>query len=234
MIPIRVDSPPDHRPRWVWLLVALNVATWLAIWSAGPAADALIRSYGLVPARLLSPESWHVLGPIDQLGPLLTHAFLHQNLLHLLVNLWALALFGAAVEARVGPRPFIGLYLLALAVGAMAQGLATPGSVLPIIGASGAIAGLMGAQLALGPAARVLALVPLPIATTMRVPGWALIGAWGLIQVVAAVGTAGTETAVAWWAHVGGFAAGVCWAIIRRVRWPWALVPRLLSTRSAR
>lgn len=235
VIPLRVvGTPPDHRPRVVWALVGLNAVAWAALGSLGPAADGLIRSYGLVPARLLSAESWRLLGPIEQLGPLLTHGFLHQGPLHLLVNLWGLAVFGAAVEARVGPRRFAELYLLALAAGAAAQGLATPGSVLPMIGASGAIAGLMGAQIGLGPAARVLTLIPLPIATTIQIPGWALIGAWGVLQLVEAVTTAGTETAVAWWAHVGGFAAGVSWAIIRGAGGARARLPRLLTTRSAR
>lgn len=219
VIPLRVDG--DGRAPVTRALAALNLLAFAALWAQGPAADGLVRRLGWVPARLASAESWRVLGPVEQLGPLLTHGFLHLGGLHLLGNLWALWVFGRAVERRIGPGPFVGLYLGALTLAALAQGLAQPGSVVPMIGASGAVAGLLGACLALSPGARVLTLVPLPIPTTARVPVWALVGAWAGLQLLAAAATAGSETAVAWWAHVAGLlvggAAGLALRLPRRI-----------------
>lgn len=232
MIPLRVDGA--ERAPLTRILIGLNLLAFATLWAIGPAADDALRRFGWVPARMTSAESWRLLGPVEQLGPLLTHGFLHVGALHLLGNLWALHIFGGAVEARVGRRAFAGLYLGGLTLAAAAHGLASAGSVVPMVGASGAIAALMGACLALSPAARVLVLVPLPIPTTARLPAWALIGAWAGLQLLAAAADAGRG--VAWWAHLGGFAFGGLWGLARHlppVR--FARRPRIaIAPRSAR
>lgn len=212
MIPIRVDGAA--RAPITRVLIGLNLLVFVGLWLLGPGADGPLRQFGWVPARMTSPESWRMLGPLGQLGPLFTHGFLHVGALHLLGNLWALHLFGGAVEGRVGPRAFVGLYLGGLTLAAACHALAAPGSVVPMIGASGAIAAVLGACLAVDPAARVLTLVPLPIPTTARVPAWVLIGAWAMLQLLAV--SAGSGGGVAWWAHLGGFAFGGLWGLGRR------------------
>jgi len=217
MIPLRVDGA-DRAPI-TRLLIGLNLLVFGALWLLGPGADGPLRQFGWVPARMSSPESWRMLGPVEQLGPLLTHGFLHVGALHLIGNLWALHLFGGAVEPRIGRRPFVTLYLGGLTLAAACHALAAPGSVVPMVGASGAIAAVMGACLALSPGARVLTLVPLPIPTAARIPTWGLIGAWAMLQLLAA--SAGSSAGVAWWAHLGGFAFGGAWGLARR--WPPAI-----------
>ena len=219
MIPIRVDGA--ERAPVTRALIGLNLLIFVGLWLLGPGADGPLRQFGWVPARMTSAESWRMLGPIEQLGPLLTHGFLHVGVLHLLGNLWALHLFGGAVESRVGARPFALLYAGGLTLAATCHALAAPDSVVPMVGASGAIAGVMGACLALDPGARVLTLVPIPIPTAARIPSWLLIGLWAMLQLLAV--SAGSATGVAWWAHLGGFAFGGLWGLARR--WPptWAL-----------
>jgi membrane associated rhomboid family serine protease len=225
VIPLHVDDGARRRAPVMLVLVALNLAAFAALALAGPAADEVIRAHGLVPARLSSAESWRLLGPLEQLGPLVSHAFLHQGALHLITNLWGLWVFGGAVEARVGSRGVLGLYLGALVMAAAAQSLALPGSVVPMIGASGAVAGLMGACLVLQPGAQVLTLIPIPFPTAVRLPLAGLLVAWALFQLLQATSTAGAETGVAWWAHVGGFGAGSLWALAARLPRP-VLMPR--------
>lgn len=229
MIPLRVDHDADRRAPLMLALVALNVLAFVGVWASGPGADDLIRSYGWVPARFASAESWRVLSPLDQLAPLVSHAFVHQGLAHLVVNLWGLWVFGAVVEARVGGRGALGLYLLALLAGAAAQGAAAGGSLAPMIGASGAVAGLMGACAVLTPGARVLLLVPLPFPTAARVPVWGLVAAWAGVQLVQAAASVGHTSGVAWWAHLGGVMAGALWAATHRL--PRPTVRALWSTR---
>lgn len=222
MIPLRVDHDAARRAPLMLALVALNLLAFVALAASGPGADDLIRSYGWVPARFASAESWRLLSPIEQLAPLVSHAFLHQGALHLLVNVWGLWVFGAVVEARLGGRSAIGLYGFALLAGAAAQGAVGGGSLAPMIGASGAVAGLMGATIVLIPRARVLVLVPLPFPTATRVPVWGLVGIWAGIQFVQAAASVGTASGVAWWAHLGGFFAGATWAASRRLPRPTA------------
>lgn len=225
VIPLRVDDAPPRAPV-VLALVALNLLVFAALAADGPAAEAAVRAHGFVPARLSSAESWRLLGPLAQLGPLVAHAFLHQGALHLAGNLCGLWVFGAAVEARIGARAALAIYLGALLAAAAAHGLAAPGSVSPMIGASGGVAGLMGACLVLRPGGRVLVVFPIPFPTTARLPVAALVGAWLMVQLWQAA-TAGPASGVAWWAHVGGFCAGAACALARRLPAWWP--PRVAS-----
>ncbi|MCA9539637.1 MAG: rhomboid family intramembrane serine protease [Myxococcales bacterium] len=233
MIPLRIDGPAAARRPWATLLlIALHFIAFAGQWGHG-ALEGAARTLGLVPARLSSPESWRLLTPWEQLGPLFTHAFVHGGVVHLLGNLWCLFVFGAAVEDRLGPRRFVALYALAGLCAAGAQIMAHPESMVPMIGASGAVAGVMGAGLVLRPGSRVVALVPTPVPLTVRPPAFALLGAWALLQLLLASATQGSETGVAWWAHVGGFGLGATWALAERAREALG-APGLLARRAAR
>lgn len=229
VIPLRVDDAP-HRAPFVLALIALSLVTFAALAADGPAAEAAVRAHGFVPARLSSAESWRLLGPLAQLWPLVGHAFLHQGALHLAGNLWGLWVFGGAVEARIGARATAAIWLGAVLAAAAAHALAAPGSVSPMIGASGGVAGLMGACLVLRPGGRVLLVFPIPFPTTARLPVAALVGAWLMMQLWQAA-TAGPASGVAWWAHVGGFGAGAACALARRLPawWPPPWAPRPVS-----
>ncbi len=170
---------------------------------------AIAETWGLVPGRLLSPEAWRALGPGAQLAPLGGHLLVHAGVAHLLGNLWCLYLFGAKVEARLGPLRFAALYLGAALVAALTQVAAEPSSLAPMIGASGAVAGVLGAYLVFFPRARVTLLAPLPMLYTVKVPAALLLGAWALLQLLLATATQGAHPGVAFWAHVGGVAVGV-------------------------
>jgi hypothetical protein len=141
--------------------------------------------------------------------------FLHGGWLHLIANMWTLYIFGDNVEDTLGHGKFIILYLASGVVGCLAQLLTAPSSTVPMVGASGAIAGVMGAYFSLFPAARILTLVPVLFFVVIEVPAYIFLGLWFLLQFFSGTFTilGKTHVGVAFWAHVGGFAAG--WLIIR-------------------
>jgi membrane associated rhomboid family serine protease len=135
--------------------------------------------------------------------------FLHGGWLHLIGNMWFLRLFGNNVEDSMGRLRFLAFYLVCGVAAAMAQVLSAPSSIMPMVGASGAISGVMGGYLVLYPRVRVFTLVPLGIfVTSVALPAWAMIGYWILLQVLGGLGSTTEAGGVAFWAHVGGFAAG--------------------------
>jgi len=218
------DENATLRPAFVtYLLVGLNVLTWLLVQGAG-AGLPLARSIctlGLIPGELtgmLPPGSRFPLGeglacvtaPGRQPFHLLTSMFLHGSWMHLLGNMWFLWIFGNNVEDSMGRIRFVAFYLLSGIAAAAAQVAADPASGIPMIGASGAISGVMGAYLILYPRVRVFTLVPLGIIfTTIALPAWTMLLYWMAIQVLGGLSRTGEEGGVAFWAHVGGFVAGV-------------------------
>jgi membrane associated rhomboid family serine protease len=137
--------------------------------------------------------------------------FLHGSWMHLLGNMWFLWIFGNNIEDSMGRPRFIVFYLLCGLAAAFGQIVTNPNSTIPMVGASGAISGVMGAYLVLFPNVRVFALVPIVIfITSVALPAWVMLGYWFLIQFVSGLLTAADEMGgVAFWAHVGGFVAGV-------------------------
>jgi membrane associated rhomboid family serine protease len=225
MFPYR-DENETQRPAYVTVgLIALNVLVWLVVQSAG-AALSLARSVcnlGLVPGELtgaLPPGTPFPMGdglvcmtdPGRQVSHLVTSMFLHGSWMHLLGNMWFLWVFGNNVEDSMGRPRFVVFYLLCGLAAALLQVLTSPSSGVPMVGASGAISGVMGAYLVLYPRVRVFTLVPLGfILTTVALPAWTMLGYWLLIQFVSGLTAIGGEPGggVAFWAHVGGFVAGV-------------------------
>jgi membrane associated rhomboid family serine protease len=209
MIPIRDDAPRAVTPYVTYSLIGLNALLFLFEVSLPPfQLNRFLFEFGLVPALFTG-------NPVAGSVTVLTSMFLHGGWIHLIANMWALYLFGDNIEDYLGGFKFILLYFAGGVFAALLQILFAPTSEVPMIGASGAIAAVMGAYFLLFPAARVLTIVPIFFAWFVWLPAWLVLGYWFLAQFLngAAVTigrTAGTGSGgVAFWAHVGGFIAGL-------------------------
>jgi membrane associated rhomboid family serine protease len=218
MIPLRDNIRAASRPVVTYALIGLNLAVFAYEFLLGPAGADFLYTFGLVPARLLRGE----LGdPVTWL-PVLTSMFLHAGLLHVAGNMLFLWVFGDNVEDRMGKPVYLAFYLIAGLVAAAAQVALAPGSRIPIVGASGAVAGVLGAYIVLYPRARVLTLVPIFVFIQfMELPAFVVLGLWFLLQfangwLVLAAGEGGGG-GVAWWAHIGGFALGLVAGALTRL-----------------
>jgi len=233
VFPIGDDNPRVHTPYATVVLIALNGAVWLLVQGLGQ-EQALVRSlclYGLVPGDLLglvAPGSTVPLGDgfvcrYDGDGSplsLLSSMFLHGGWFHIIGNLWFLWVFGDNVEDQLGPLRFIAFYLICGLAAAAAQIASHPASVIPMVGASGAISGVMGAYALLFPRVHVNLLIFLGFfVTTVRVPAVVMLGYWFLLQLLGGIPALGSEQGgVAFWAHAGGFLAGVALVLPFRQR----------------
>ncbi len=210
MIPLR-DSTRSRRFPYVNVaLIALNILVFFKeITLAEPELNRFFYAYGVIPAKveaLLSAGA-----PLLPLVlPFITAMFLHGNWLHIIGNMLYLWVFGDNIEDRLGHLPYLVFYLLVGMLGSIAHIIANPGSQVPIIGASGAIAGVLGAYFLTFPHARILTLVPLFFfITIIEVPALFFLLFWFIIQLLNGFSAAGLNAnPVAWWAHVGGFLAG--------------------------
>ncbi len=208
MIPIRDTIRAQHFPVVNVLLILLNAAVFLYEVSLGAGAlDRLIFTYGLVPSHF-----WATKGVAEWL-PIFTSMFLHGGWLHIIFNMLALYIFGDNVEDRLGHGRYLIFYLLGGTLAALTHLLAYRTSDVPTIGASGAIAAVLGAYLVLYPRARVLTLIPVFIIfPIIEVPAVFFLGFWFLSQLLTGMSALSTNTfqggGVAWWAHVGGFVSG--------------------------
>ena len=224
MFPYRDENETIRTSYATYALIALNVGTWLVVQGAGSETP-LARSVcelGLIPGELterLAPGTRFPMGgglvcltdPGRQASHVLTSMFLHGSWMHLLGNMWFLWIFGNNVEDAMGRLRFLVFYLGTGAAAALAQVALTPSSPIPMVGASGAISGVMGAYIVLYPHVRVFVMVPLGfILTSVAWPAWMMLGYWLLLQFVSGLTVLGRETGgVAFWAHLGGFVAGV-------------------------
>ena len=193
-------------------LIGANVAAFAYELSLGSALEGFLREYGVVPARLAGQWSAGARG-WGELAPVLTAMFLHGGWLHLVLNLWFLWIFGDNDEDRIGHSRYLVLYLAAGTAATLAHVIANPASTLPTVGASGAIAGVLGAYFLAYPRARVTTLIPIFVFIHVAVlPAWVVLGMWFALQFLSgALSLATTQASaggVAWWAHIGGFAAG--------------------------
>jgi membrane associated rhomboid family serine protease len=221
VIPYRDENETVRTPIVTFAIIAINALVWFMFQGAG-FSDALLASvcnYGLIPGELTLMVEPGTSFPLSETlaceidpgrAPLhiLTSMFLHGSWAHIIGNMWFLWLFGNNVEDSMGRLRFVAFYLLCGLAAAAAQVMAQPDSGVPMVGASGAISGVMGAYIVLYPRVRVYTLVPLIIIfTTIALPAWVILGYWMLLQVVG--GLSGQEGGVAFWAHIGGFIAGV-------------------------
>ncbi|MDT8435470.1 MAG: rhomboid family intramembrane serine protease [Gemmatimonadota bacterium] len=222
MFPLRDENPTELLPFVTALLIGTNVLVWLGVQGAG-AGELFLRSlceYGAIPGEITGAIAT---GSRVPLGParcttggggeltVLTSMFLHGGWMHLIGNMWFLWVFGNNIEDSMGHARFLVFYLLCGGLAAAAHILTDPASGVPVVGASGAISGIMGAYLVLYPRVRVHTLVILLLfVRVIPLPAVALLGLWFLLQVLSGTAaTAGAGGGVAFWAHVGGFIAGV-------------------------
>ena len=209
MIPLRDTQPSFSFPLVTIGLIALNVLAFLYEFSLDEfSLNHFLLEYGFVPRRF----QW-----VD----ILTGMFLHGGWLHLIGNMWFLWIYGDNVEDILGHFKYLLFYLLCGVAATLLQYVFTLDSRVPTIGASGAIAGVMGAYLVKFPRSKVLTLVPIIIFfTTMEIPAWLILAYWFVLQFFSGVGSVGqshlNQSGVAWFAHIGGFLAGI--VLIRLLR----------------
>jgi membrane associated rhomboid family serine protease len=224
VFPYHDENETRRTPVITILLIGLSVAAWLVVQGAGtpiPLATS-VCNLGLIPGELtgtLPPGTPFPMGdrrvcvtdPGLQLPNVMTSMFLHGSWMHLIGNMWFLWLFGNNVEDSMTRPRFVVFYLLSGLAAALLQVVTNPQSGVPMVGASGAISGVMGAYLVLFPRARVFTMVPLGFFfTTVALPAWAMLLYWAFLQFVGGLSRMGAEGGgVAFWAHVGGFVAGI-------------------------
>jgi rhomboid family protein len=225
VFPYHDDNETQRTPIVTVVLIAACVLVWLLVQRGGAELSlaASVCNYGLIPGELtlsLPPGSGFPMGeglaclvdPGREPEHLLTSMFLHGSWMHLLGNMWFLWLFGNNIEDSMTRPRYLAFYLLSGLAAAIAQVVANPMSEVPMVGASGAISGVMGAYLVLFPRVRVFTLIPLGFFMhSMALPAWAMLIYWMVLQVLGGIGSVFSERGggVAFWAHVGGFVAGV-------------------------
>lgn len=223
MFPIRDENPTLRTPVTTITIIAINVLAWFLVQGAGSDMP-LLKSlcyYSLVPGDLIHsappgttmPLAKGIDCPLDGrfgLTTLVTHAFLHGGWFHIISNMWFLWVFGDNVEDAMGKVRFSIFYFLCTLAAALAQIFSNPSVLIPMVGASGAVGGVMGAYARLYPKAHIHMIIPLGFfITTAAVPAVYMLGYWFVIQVVSGIPAIGGEAQVAFWAHAGGFIAGL-------------------------
>jgi membrane associated rhomboid family serine protease len=224
MFPIRDDNPTYHRTVVMYLIIIVNVIVWIFIQGLGfdPALTKSIFSFGLIPGELLKTIQPGTTIPIGEhisyvttdtpnRLTLLTSMFMHGGWFHIIGNMWFLKVFGDNVEDSMGAFRFFIFYIFCGLAAAGAQIAFSPGSAIPMVGASGAISGVLGAYVMLYPKAPIHTLIFLGFfVTRIVVPAYLMLGYWFLLQLIGTAPKIGSGTGgVAFGAHVGGFVAGL-------------------------
>ena len=215
MIPIRDTIPARNPPIATWTLIAVNAVMFLLeLTMAPPQLEEFAHLFGIVPARYMHADWAAAVGlSPGTYWPFLTSMFLHGSGLHVLGNMWTLWIFGDNVEDRMGPGRFVAFYLICGLIAGIVHVVTNPDSTLPTLGASGAIAGVMGAYFLLFPHSRIIVMFPLLfLPLFFELPAVTYLAVWALSQVFSgslSLAVADGVGGIAWWAHVGGFAAGL-------------------------
>lgn len=219
VVPLNDNNPTRTTPYVVFVLIALNVLIFfyeLSLQGTGEnALDQFFRVWAIVPAELTDSFGGRALNPIGEWVTLISSQFLHGGWAHLGGNMLYLWIFGNNIEDQMGHRRFILFYLACGALAGLSQWIFSPESMVPTLGASGAIAGVMGAYIIRFPKAQILTLLPLGIIfTTIRVPALFFLGFWFVMQAFSSIASLGATAdmgsgGVAYWAHAGGFVFGI-------------------------
>jgi membrane associated rhomboid family serine protease len=209
MIPLRDDNPAHTTPVVTRALILMNVLVFVFELALGPQRGAFVVSWSVIPARVMAVFGG--IEPATSVATMLSYMFLHAGWLHLLGNMWYLWIFGDNVEDRMGHVGFLAFYLASGVASAVMQIAINPGSPIPTVGASGAIAGVLGSYLVLFPRAKVVTLVPIVFfLQIVALPAVLVLGLWFVFQFFSgAFALGGAGGGVAWWAHVGGFLFGM-------------------------
>ncbi len=221
MIPIRDTIRSRNYPVVNTLIIGVNVLVYLIELGHGPDLQRFFLTYGLVPVRYSVPRISAYFSLGQQVLPFFSFMFIHGGFWHLLGNMWSLYIFGDNVEDRLGPLRYVSFYLLCGLVSGLSHLALNWHSQVPTIGASGAIAGVMGAYFILYPRAKILTLIPIfffPL--FLEIPAYIFLGIWFLLQSLSAAGTTSHGAGIAWWAHIGGFLAGMLFLKLF-LRIPW-------------
>jgi rhomboid family protein len=223
LIPYRDDNPVRTVPFVTFLIVGVNIAVFILQFASGHSARKIVYAYGAIPRNILSFSSDQAISPALTV---FTSMFMHGGLMHLGGNMLYLWIFGNNIEDMLGHSRFFMFYLFSGVVAAYCYALTAPSSTIPMIGASGAISGILGAYILLFPRARVHTIVFLGFfIQVIRIPALIVIGFWAIIQFVSGLLVhAGTDQGgIAWFAHMGGFVAGLLtiklWLPRRIHRW---------------
>ena len=229
MIPLRDNAAPRRLTPVNLTLIAANIAVFVHELALGPRVAAFVGRFALVPAAVTRALASNTHRNLDALEPLITTVtsmFIHGGFWHIAGNMLYLFIFGAAVEYRMGSARYLIFYLAAGIAAALATVWIAPQSSVPVIGASGAIAGVLGAYFIFYPRGRILTILPIFVFIQfIEIPAVVYLLFWFAVQLYAGLEQSGREAAmggVAWWAHVGGFMFGV------------ALAPILATNRPAR
>jgi membrane associated rhomboid family serine protease len=225
VIPYHDENQTQRTPIVTFLLIAASVFMWIVVQGAGMdlALAESVCELGLIPGELTAsvrPGTRFPMGeglacvidPGTQVSNVFTSMFLHGSWMHLIGNMWFLWLFGNNIEDSMTRPRFVAFYLLTGVGAALAQVMADPSSAVPMVGASGAISGVMGAYLVLFPRVRVFTLIPLGFfITSMALPAWVMLIYWAVLQIFGGLASSLQEAqgGVAFWAHAGGFVAGI-------------------------
>ena len=223
MIPLRDRNPSGTFPAVTVIIIVCNVVIFLYEISLGYHLERFLMAWGLVPLKVSHFFSIPDLTVTNTFAPFFTSMFLHGGGLHVIGNMWYLWIFGDNVEDRLGRSRFILFYLICGFGAAVTHVLFNSRSGMPVVGASGAVAGVLGAYIYCFPRARVLTLVPIFIfLTTFEIPAFFLLAFWFILQFISGTMSAaariGDAGGVAWWAHVGGFLLGVLLIRVMRRR----------------
>ncbi len=209
MLPLRDTTPCGHYPYVNTALIAFNVILYLVELGQAEGLNRFLYIYGLVPARYTVDQIGSYFTAGQQFLSLFSFMFLHGGFLHLLGNMWSLYIFGDNIEDRLGPVRYIVFYLLCGIASGLSHLVLNLNSTVPVIGASGAIAGVMGAYFILYPNAKILTLIPIFFFPYfIEIPAFVFLGLWFVLQFLSAAGS-GSAGGIAWWAHIGGFIFGI-------------------------
>lgn len=210
MIPIRDTIPSKNHPVVNNTLIGINVVIFLVQLSQGAGLNKFNYIYGLVPARYTVSYYSAYFSLWDQIFSLISFMFLHGGFIHLLGNMWSLYIFGDNIEDSLGHLRYLVFYLLCGFSSGMSHMMLNLNSNIPTIGASGAIAGVMGAYFLLYPRARILTVIPIIIIPWfVELPAFIFLGIWFFMQMLNAAGSQAGASGIAWWAHIGGFVFGI-------------------------
>ncbi|TMQ65946.1 MAG: rhomboid family intramembrane serine protease [Candidatus Eisenbacteria bacterium] len=224
MIPIRDINPSGRFPAVTVAIILACTAAFLLELSFGSSLNRFVLAFALVPRNITYGLETKTLGFESIVAPFFTSMFLHGGWLHLIGNMWFLWIFGDNIEDTLGHFRYVLFYLLCGLAAGLTHYYLSPLSPVPTIGASGAIAGVLGAYLVRFPNARVVTLVPLGFfLQMMELPAWLMLGLWFVAQAIGGFVTLGAAGGgVAWWAHVGGFLAGI--VLVRVLQPPQVMV----------
>ncbi len=214
MIPIRDRNPSGTFPYVTIGIIAINISIFLYELSLGPDLSMFIEQYGIVPVKIKHYYQAPSLTSIDILFPFISSTFLHAGFVHLIGNLWFLWIFGDNIEDKLGHFNYFGFYIFCGIIASSVHVFFNSQSEVPCIGASGAIAAVLGAYMVTFPSARVVTVIPIFFfLQIIELPALVVLGFWFLIQffngAISITASASGGGGVAWWAHIGGFASGI-------------------------